>query len=52
MDDFYIMFGMDFLLEHKVILMPLAKSLVLMRSNPMIILNTWQLEGVKMMLAL
>ena len=50
MNEFDIMLGMDFLLEHKVIHMPLAKWLVLTGSNPIIIQkNTRQPKGAKLM---
>ena len=53
MDYFDIVLGMDFLLEHKVIPMPLEKSLVITGSNPTIIqTNTHQPGRVKKMLAL
>ena len=48
-DDFNIVLGIDFLLEHKVIHMPLVKCLVVIRSNETIIQkNTHQPKGVKM----
>ena len=37
MDDFDMVLGMDFLLEHKVISMPLAKCLVITDHNPKVI---------------
>ncbi|XP_022972954.1 uncharacterized protein LOC111471473 [Cucurbita maxima] len=37
MDDFDVVLGMEFLLEHKVIPMPLAKCLVITDSNPTVI---------------
>ena len=37
MDDFDMVLGMDFLLEHKVITMPLAKCLVITDHNPTVI---------------
>ena len=37
MDDFDVVLRMDFLLEHKVIPMPLAKCLVITKRNPTII---------------
>ena len=37
MDDFDVVLGMDFLLEHKVIPMPLAKCLVIIDHNPTVI---------------
>ena len=36
-DDFNVVSGLNVLLKHKVIYMPLAKCLVVMESNPMII---------------
>ena len=53
MDDFNIMLGMDFLLKHKFILMPLVKGLVVTRFNSTIIQTiTHKLKEVKMMSAL
>jgi len=53
MDDFDIVLRMDFLLEYKVIPMPLAKGLVKIGSDPTIIqTNTYQPKGMKMMSAL
>ena len=37
MDDFDVVLGMDFLLEHKVIPMPLAKCLVITDHNSTVI---------------
>ena len=37
MDDFDVVLGMEFLLEHKVIPMPLAKCLVITDCNPTVI---------------
>ena len=36
-DNFDVVLGMDFLLEHKVIPMPLAKCLVITNHNPTVI---------------
>ena len=50
MDDFNVVSGMNILLKHKVIYMPLAKCLVVMESNPTIIQkNIHQPRGLKMM---
>ena len=52
-DDFDIVLEMDFLLKHKVIPMPLAKCLIVTRSNPTIIkTNNRQPGEVKMRSAL
>ena len=49
MDDFKIVLGMDVLLEHKVILMPLLKCLVVMRSYQTTIqTNTHKPRAMKM----
>ena len=37
MDDFDVVLGMEFLLEHKIIPMPLAKCLVITDRNPTVI---------------
>ena len=53
MDDFDIVLGVNFLLEHKVIFILLAKCLVVTGFNPTIIqIITGQPKGVKMMLTL
>ena len=39
-DDFDVVLGMDFLLEHKVISMPLSKCLVITDHNPKVVLPT------------
>src|ERR1051325_147994 len=53
MDDFDVVLGMEFLLEHKVIPMPLAKCLVVTGSNPTVVqTDIKQPEGVKMISAL
>lgn len=50
MDDFDVVSGMNVLLKHKVIYMPLAKCIVVTESNPTIIqTNFHQPRGVKMM---
>jgi len=53
MDDFDVVLGMEFLLEHKVIPMPLAKCLVITGSTPTVVqTNIKQPNGVKMISAL
>ena len=50
MDDLDVVSGMNVLLKHKVIYMPLAKCIIVMESNPMIIQkNIHQPRGLKMM---
>ena len=52
-DDFDVVLGMEFLLEHKVIPMSLAKCLVITRSTPTVVqTNIKQPNGVKMITAL
>jgi len=50
MDDWDLVLGMEFLLEHKVIPMPLAQSLVVRRSNPTVVQA--RKSGVRMRKAL
>lgn len=53
MDDFDVMMGMEFLLEHKVIPMPLIKCLIVTRNNPTIVsANIKQPGGGRMIFAL
>ena len=53
MDDFDVVLGMDFLLEHKVIPMPLAKCLVITDHNPTVILaSIKQLGNLRMISAI
>lgn len=53
MDDFDVVLGMKFLLEHKVIPMPLTKCLVITKSSPTIVQESIkQLNGMRMILAL
>ena len=50
MDDFDVVSGMNVLLEHEVIYMPIAKCLVVTEANPTIIhKNIYQPREVKMM---
>ena len=53
MDDFNVVFGMDFLLGHKVISMPLAKCLVITDHNPTVIpASIKQLGNLRMISAI
>ena len=53
MDDFDVVLGMEFLLEHKVIPMPLANCLVIIGSTPTVVQTSIkQPDGIKMILAL
>ena len=49
MDDFDVVLGMEFLLEHQVIPMPLAKCLVITRTTPTVVqTEIRQPDGIKM----
>ncbi|KAA0066681.1 uncharacterized protein E5676_scaffold384G00030 [Cucumis melo var. makuwa] len=53
MDDFDVVLGMEFLLEHQVIPMPYAKCLVITGSTPSIVqTDLRQLDGLKMISAM
>lgn len=53
MDDFDVVLGMEFLLEHKIIYMLLAQYSVVTSSNPtMVQAKVNQPSGVRMILAL
>ncbi|TYK04996.1 RNA-directed DNA polymerase-like protein [Cucumis melo var. makuwa] len=53
MDDFNVVLGMEFLLEHQVISMPLGKCLVITRSAPSVVqTNLCQPDGLKMISAM
>ena len=53
MDDFDIVRGMEFLLEHKVNPMPLANCLIVTRRNPTLVsVDIKQLNGVGLISAL
>lgn len=49
-DDFDVMLGMEFLLEHKVIPIPLAKCLLIIESTPTVV-HTKHSHGMKIILA-
>ncbi|TYJ98369.1 Asp_protease_2 domain-containing protein [Cucumis melo var. makuwa] len=52
-DDFDVVLGIEFLFEHQVISMPLAKCLVITRSAPSIVqTDLRQPDGLKMILAM
>ncbi|KAA0060093.1 uncharacterized protein E6C27_scaffold39G00090 [Cucumis melo var. makuwa] len=52
-DDFDVVLGMEFLLEHQVILMPLAKCLVITGSTPSVVqVDLRQPDGLKMISAM
>ncbi|KAA0033804.1 Asp_protease_2 domain-containing protein [Cucumis melo var. makuwa] len=53
MDDFDVVLGMEFLLEHQVIPMPLAKCLVITGSTPSVVqTDLRQPDGLKMISAM
>ncbi|TYK22097.1 reverse transcriptase [Cucumis melo var. makuwa] len=53
MDDFDVLLGMEFLLEHQVIPMPLAKCLVITGPTPSVVqTDLRQLDGLKLILAM
>ena len=53
MNDFDVVLGMEFLLEHKVIPMPLAKCLIVTNNNPTVVpADIKQPSGVRMISAL
>ncbi|KAL0549208.1 hypothetical protein IC582_013689 [Cucumis melo] len=53
MDDFDVVLGMEFLLEHQVILMPLAKCLVITGPTPSVVqTDLRQPDGLKMISAM
>ncbi|KAL4031055.1 hypothetical protein IC575_009311 [Cucumis melo] len=52
MDDFDVVLGMEFLLEHQVIPMPLAKCLVITGPTPRLCIDLRQPDGLKMISAM